>query len=127
MSSSTRRTTRRSRAVAPDGPSTVAEPDAEQLVDSLLAQPTPFERLLTGAPDRPLGLATAGKVAPGKCSASSVHRFITRGVQRADGVVVRLAHSRVGRRLFVTPRQLDEFFHACGAVSDGARDPEVQS
>ncbi len=60
-------------------------------------------------------LSQASKTIPGRPSSSTIWRWIRTGIRTADGDRVRLRHIRVGRRIFISPDDLNRFFRDIAA------------
>lgn len=61
-------------------------------------------------PEKYITLAEAAKLAPTRPSANAVWRWCRRGIKARNGSRVRLAHVRVGGRVFTTHDNVEAFF-----------------
>lgn len=56
-----------------------------------------------------LSLVEAAQLLPNRPSPASVWRWARRGLIAADGSRIRLAHRRLGARIYIAPEDLDRF------------------
>lgn len=57
-------------------------------------------------------LAAASRLVPSRPNTATVWRWCTKGVRTRSGARVRLSYLKVGRRVFVRPEALEDFFAA---------------
>lgn len=56
-----------------------------------------------------LSLTQAAELLPNRPSPASLWRWARRGLIAADGSRIRLAHRRLGARIYIAPEDLDRF------------------
>ncbi len=61
---------------------------------------------------RYITLKDAAKLTPGRPALSTIWRWARRGTLTRTGQRVRLAHVRIGKRVYTTAADLEAFFHA---------------
>ncbi|MCC6795246.1 MAG: DUF1580 domain-containing protein [Candidatus Hydrogenedentes bacterium] len=66
-----------------------------------------------------LQLSEVAKECPGRPSANAVWRWCRKGVKSRSGETVRLAHIRIGGRIFVTLESLHRFFAEVAKADEG--------
>ncbi len=62
--------------------------------------------------DRPLDLAKAAQLCPGQPHYSALWRWCRKGIKVCGDECIRLAHFRIGGRIYTTQADLSQFFKA---------------